>query len=140
MDLSLFTFHAILWLQVLCYKIHLKSLVNLLQPCHLSLLFEGIALLLGDGPLSALMTIISLPITIGAVAALANPATEGLDFFLEKEAFFVQHYLLLVTPLYLLCRADFAVLRLFDFRALLCANFFSLALHWLFFVVSVSYD
>ena len=78
---------------------------------------------------------ISLPITIGAVAALANPATEGLDYFLEKEAFFVQHYLLLITPLYLLCRHDFALMKIFSLRQLLSANFVSLAMHWFLFAV-----
>ena len=81
--------HMTLWLQVLYYKINLKSLVNLLQPCHLALLFEGIAVLL-TGPTSKLCSLVALPITFGAIGALMHPATEGLDQPLEEAAFFVQ--------------------------------------------------
>jgi hypothetical protein len=65
-----------------------------------------------------------------------NPATEGLDMFLEKEGFFVQHTVLLITPLYLLCRYDFAATKLYSVRAVFMANWVAMAMHWLFFAVS----
>ena len=77
-----------LWFQVLYYKIQLKSLVNLLQPCHLSLLGQGFAIL-SDSSLSTLLSLGTLPFTIGAIGAIAVPATEGLDQPFEKISFFI---------------------------------------------------
>jgi hypothetical protein len=125
-----------LWFQVLYYKIRIQSLVNLLQPCHLSLLWQSLSILLsGRSALSYFLALITLPMTIGAVAALAVPATEGLDQPFEKISFFVQHYVLLVTPLYLLLRQNFNLYKVATFSSVLFSNWFALILHWCIFSV-----
>jgi hypothetical protein len=120
------------------YKINLKSLVNLLQPCHLSLLLNGCAVAF-DGLPGLLCTIIGLPLSIGAVMALAFPATEGLDQPFEELSFFIQHWILLVVPLYLVARNNFAVASIFNFKCLLLANWVVMMVHWIFFVVSFAW-
>jgi hypothetical protein len=128
--------HFAMWFQVLCYKINLHSLVNLLQPCHIVLLGLGISISLG-GSKGTILALALLPMTLlGAMAALAVPATTGLDQPLEHESFFVQHYLLLVTPMYLLLRDNGIACKVFDFRVMMFSNWISMMLHWI--VIAVS--
>lgn len=136
-DFLVASIHFGMWLQVLYYKINLKSLVNLLQPCHLSLLLNGSAVLF-DGLPGVLCTIIGLPLSIGAVMALAFPATEGLDQPYEKLSFFIQHWILVAVPFYLVSRKNFTVASIFSFRCLLLANWVVMLVHWFFFVVSAA--
>lgn len=138
LDTLFTTIHLAMWVQVLCYKIYLHSLVNLLQPCHLALLALGVSFLL-RGPSGAVLSIIVMPMSLlGAISAIAFPATEGLDLFYEKESFFIQHYLLLITPLYHLLRNNYCGLKIFGLRALLLANWASIVLHWIFFEVRLN--
>lgn len=124
--------HFGMWFQVLYYKINLKSLINLLQPCHISLLLNGAAVLF-DGLPGLLCTIVGLPLAIGAVSALAFPATEGLDQPYEELSFFIQHWILLFVPFYLVSRLNFVVSHVFSFKAILLANWAIMVLHWVFF-------
>jgi hypothetical protein len=137
LDMLFASTHLGLWLLVLYYKINLRSLVNLLQPCHLTLLAQGLAIVVG-GPSGAILTLILLPMTlIGASGALAMPATAGLDQPFETESFFIQHYLLLVTPLYALLRDDAVALKLFSFRTILLGNWVAILIHWAILAVSI---
>jgi hypothetical protein len=133
-DFLVAAIHMGMWLQVVWYKTNLKSLINLLQPCHLSLLINTAAVLLPGLP-GVLCTMVGLPLAIGAVMALAFPATEGLDQPYEVLSFFIQHWILLVVPLYLVSRNNFVVARIFNFRCLLLANWMVMIVHWFFFVV-----
>lgn len=135
-DFLFATIHGAMWLLVVYYKINLKSLVNLLQPCHLALLAEGVAAA-WNGPYVTLVAMLTLPLLTGAVMALAFPATTGLDQPFEETSFFIQHYLLLVTPLYLLCRHNCAGAKLFTWRVLIVANWIQMVIHWSFFAVSI---
>lgn len=54
--------HFGMWFQVLYYKINLRSLANLLQPCHISLLTGGFAVT-SKGPTSVLLSLLFLPMT-----------------------------------------------------------------------------
>lgn len=127
--------HFGLWLSVLYYKINLKSLVNLLQPCHLLLLLQGVTVALPKSMAaeSAVMSILLLPLVIGPIAAVACPATDGLDQPYEKEGFWVQHYMQLISPLYMLIRNDFCALKISDVKGVLLGNWLPIALHWYFF-------
>ena len=134
------------WLLVLYYKVSLHSLVNLLQPCHLLLLLQGLAVV-GNGPAAALAGALTFPMIVGAVMGLLVPATEGLDQPLEYEQvnrittlcvthasmsaashqppflalsgqFFVQHWLMIVTGLHLLLRNNRVAYRLMSAKTL----------------------
>lgn len=128
--------HIGMWLQVIYYKINLMSLVNLLQTCHLILLWDSIVLL-SYNPIRLLLGLLVFIMTIGVLLAILFPATEGLDQYLEAEAFFVQHYLLMITPLYLLCRHNFEFLKQIKFRFILLGGWMCFCLHWFFFAVRI---
>jgi hypothetical protein len=120
--------HFGIWLLVVYYKVCLRSLVNLLQPCHLLLLLQGIAVV-NDGVLSAFIGSLSVVIDVGALMGLVVPATEGLDQPYEKLFFYVQHYLMLVTGLYLLLRNNFVAYKILSLKTLVLGNLLLMALH-----------
>ena len=117
-----------IWLYVLQSKIRIHSLVNLLQPCHLSLLLHALALT-EEGPVSTLISIYSLPLVVGAWGALLVPDVTGLTP-LEARLFFVQHYFLVLSPLYLLVHRNCTALRLSRLPHFVNANLLIALLHW----------
>jgi hypothetical protein len=122
---------------VLYYKINLHSLINLFQPCHLALFIQGLGVIY-NGPKGAMIGILSLPLVIGPMAAVLVPALDGLDQPYEKEFFFIQHYLMIVTPFFLLLRNNSCALRLMSFRSILFSNWCILIVHFFFFAVRMS--
>ena len=129
LDVIFMFFHFCFFFQVVLYKINLKSLINLLQPCYLSLLLGGLSISC-KGSTGVLITIANMPLAIGAATALAWPATEGLDQPFEEISFFIHHYLLLLTPLYLVCRNNFLVAKLYRIKCLFFANWIIMVVHW----------
>ena len=55
--------HFAMYIQIIYYKANISSLINLIQPCHLVLLLEGVALYT-DEPLGVLITVLILPTLI----------------------------------------------------------------------------
>ena len=119
---------ACMWLHVLYSKIRIHSLVNLLQPCHLSLVLHTLALT-RPGPWSTLISLYSLPFVVGAWGAILVPDVSGLSL-LETRLFFLQHYFLVLSPLYLLVHHDFTALRSAMLRHFIHANLLIALLHW----------
>lgn len=136
LDILFAALHFGIWFLVLYYKITLHSLINLCQPCHIALFVQGVGVLVG-GPEGAIIGILSLPLVVGPIGALMVPALDGLDQPYEELFFFIQHYLLLVTPLFLLLRNNYCAYKLITFRSLLFANWAILVLHWFVFAVSL---
>ena len=126
--------HFGIWFLVLYYKITMHSLINLCQPCHIALFVQGLGVVMG-GAQGAVIGIVSLPLVVGPIGAIAVPALDGLDQPYEKLFFFIQHYLLLVTPLFLLLRNNYCSYKLITFRSLVYANWGILVLHWFIFAV-----
>lgn len=124
--------HFGLWMLVVYYKICLRSLVNLLQPCHLLLLLQGIAVV-DHGVLSALIGSLTMTMCVGALMGLMVPATEGLDQPYEEFFFYVQHSLMIGTGLYLLVRNNFVAYKLLNLKTLVFGNVLLMALHVLLF-------
>ena len=138
-DYTLAAIHIGMWLQVIYYKIYLMSLVNLFQTCHLILIWEGIVVL-SSNPIRLWLGLLVFTMTAGVLVALMFPATEGLDQYLEAESFFIQHYLLMITPLYLLCRHNFEFLKQINFRFILFGCWLIIVLHWFTFAVSLNIE
>ena len=130
------TIFYVMWLQVIYYKINKRSLVNLFAPCHVFMLLQ--AIILSTSPeISLKLTVLSLTMVTGSALALLFPDTSGLDQPLEREEYWLQHYMIQVIPIYLLTRYDFAALKLSSLESLSLSNFVILVLHWTFYEVFV---
>lgn len=66
------------------------------------------------------------------------PATEGLDLPCEEFEFFFQHYVLLISPYYLLVRQNFIHLKAATLSSFVFANWAIFMLHWAIFSVRKS--
>ena len=105
-----------MFVNLLCIKIWNHALIVLLQPCHMLLIIQGIALLY-HGPLSVYLTLLTLPPLTGSLMALIIPSLNGLNQF-EQIQFYVQHIAEALIPIYLLCRNEFCALKSCNFRVL----------------------
>ena len=130
--------HFSMFLQVLYYKFNISSLINMIQPCHVILLLEGLALYM-DNTLSVIISLFILPALVGALLAMLFPDTSGLDQPFEMQAYWLQHYLIQSVPIYLLLRRNSIALKYANFfTASFCGVWILLLLHFLLF--EVSYD
>jgi hypothetical protein len=102
--------HFSMYGMLVYYKTNTVSLIQLIQPCHLVLLLEGIALT-SEGPLGVQISVLILPTLVGCLLALMFPDTSGLFQYLESESYWWQHYLILTVPFYLLARDQFLGVR-----------------------------
>lgn len=96
------------------------SLINLLQPCHLLLLFSSFSLSYRT-PSSTALIIYSLPLVIGAWSAVIFPDITNLSKA-DEFHFFLQHYFLLFLPFYLLSKQNFLALKNLSFLDVINAN------------------
>jgi hypothetical protein len=103
--------HFIMYGMLINWKNTDHSMAFLLTPCHVILLLQGIALA-SDGPLANYITLFILPSLIGTTLAIFFPDTSGLDKWLEAESYWVQHYLIVLMPIYLLSRKNFMALKM----------------------------
>lgn len=133
-EVSLSFFHFLLYGTVIYYKTNINSLINLIQPCHLILLFEGIALF-NDGVLGVMITLYMQPALIGALLATVTPDTTGLDQPLERELYYVQHVLILVVPIFLLVRHNYLALKFCNFSSIITGLAMLTVAHFFFFEV-----
>lgn len=98
---------------ILCCKIISFSGVYAIQPCHLTCFVEGIALLLNpqESSIPTFIAIYLLPSLFGANLALIFPDTVGLELPYELELFWIEHWLIVIVPLYLLLRNNKVALK-----------------------------
>jgi hypothetical protein len=115
--------------QIIYYKINILSMVNMIQPCHVILLLQGIALY-STGTTGVMITLCVLPALTGTLLAMLFPDTGGLDQPLEMEAYWLQHYLVQAVPLYLLVRRDYVALKNASFFNIFCGLWVLLLLHF----------
>jgi len=132
LDIALATIAFTNWFMVLYYKINLRSLINLLQPCHLVLLAQAFALK-SNSSTGIMISLLSLPMVSGSGAALLFPDTSGLDQWMEEPAFWLQHYFIQSVPLYLLLRYNFLAARIIDFKTITLGAWILVFMHWIFF-------
>jgi hypothetical protein len=85
LDIFLGTLAVCNWCLVLMYKINIKSLINLLQPCHIVLMAQAYALL-SNSSTGVIAGLLSLPMVTGSGSALLFPDTSGLDQYFEEPA------------------------------------------------------
>lgn len=111
LDKALAIVHFAMYAQLIYYKWNFSSLINLIQPSHVILLMEGIALF-SDGPVGVMITSLILPSLSGTFLALLFPDTTGLDQPLERLFYWIQHFLIILIPIYLLQRSNGLAVKL----------------------------
>lgn len=124
------------YIVIIIYKAKLGSLIYMLQPCHIVTLVQAIALF-SNTPLGVMLSLLSLPITVGSGGAMMFPATSGLDFYLEFEMFWIQHIVIQILPLYMLMKNNSLTAHLFDMKTLMIGNWILVMTHWVVFEVIV---
>ena len=137
-DKLLGSIHFLMYLQICYYKFNMSSLVNLIQPCHLILLLEGIALV-SDGPLGIMITTLILPSLTGTLLAIFFPDTSGLHQPFEEQSYWIQHYLIITVPIYLLQRRRNVACDMCSPTTIFIGLWILGFLHWSLYEVSVAY-
>ncbi len=119
----------VMFVQIIFYKSNDKALLFALQPCHLMLVAQSIALW-DDTPTGIMLSSFLLPTLMGTLCAILFPDTSGLDQPLEATTYWVQHYFIQSFPIYLLCRSNFLALKMASTRAIIIGTWFLMAYHW----------
>lgn len=107
--------HLLLYASLLYYKLNLSSMINMLQPCHVILLLQGLSLL-SEGWFGVLVPLYMLPSSTGTLLAMLFPETGGLDQPFEIEEYWIQHYFIQIVPIYLFARRNYMLYDYFRFR------------------------
>ncbi len=128
--------HMFLCLQLVYYKSNISSLINLLQPCHVICLLQGLALLSTD-TFGVLVAVFVLPALTGTTAAMLFPETDGLDQPFEMQAYWIQHYFIEAVPLYLLLRRGSLALKYSNIYTMLGGLWILAVLHFSLYEVSI---
>lgn len=127
-----------MYLQLVYYKFNMLSLVNLIQPCHVIMLLQGIALW-ADGVLGVDIILLLLPVLTGTLFAMIFPDTTGLDQPYEVESYWIQHWLIQLMPFYLLARRNYLALSYAGSTTTVCGLLILLFLHFSLFEVLTLY-
>ncbi len=128
-ELLLSMIHFGMFAHIIYFKSNIMSLVNMIQPCHLILLIQGIALY-SKGSTGVLITIFVLPALTGTMSAMLFPDVSGLDQPFEMHSYWLQHYLIQAVPLYLLARRNFLALRFANWFSVFMGVWILLFLHF----------
>lgn len=129
LEILIGSLHVLMFLQLIYFKSTISALIYLLQPCHQILLFQGIALL-NNGTLGVLISLFVLPALTGTTLAMLFPETGGLDQFLEMEAYWLQHYLIEIVPIYLLLRKNGLALKLCSMKTVMAGLWILVLVHF----------
>ena len=122
--------HFGMYLHLLYFKTNSKALIIvLLQPCHVILLLEGIAVI-SRSKIGVKISLFILPALIGTLLAMLFPDTSGLEQYLEEPSYWMQHYLIQAVPLYLLCRRNFQVARMCTWKTVAAGLWILHVLHY----------
>ncbi|RYH20867.1 hypothetical protein EON65_22255 [archaeon] len=133
-EILLGSIHIGMYLQLVYYKFNMLSLVNLIQPCHVIMLLQGIALW-ADGVLGVDLILLLLPALTGTLLAMLFPDTSGLDQLWEVESYWIQHWLIQLMPFYLLARRNYLALSYAGSTTTICGLLVLLFLHFSLFEV-----
>lgn len=123
--------HFFMFVQLVYWKFRDNVLIMLTQPCHILLFLQGVALL-SSTSLGPLITVLQLPTLFGSLLAMIVPATSGLST-IEVRAYWIQHLLIQVGPVYLLSRQNFAALKVCNLKSIIVGIWICQIAHWTFY-------
>ncbi len=136
-ELCLALVHFGMFFQLLYFKTSSQALIWIIQPCHMVLLMQGIALY-SNGPVGVVLSVCMLPAMTGTLLAMLFPDSGGLDLKFELEAYWIQHYLIQLMPLYLLSRYNFLGAKIASPFTVLVGVWTLLLLHFSLYEVRIS--
>jgi hypothetical protein len=123
--------HCVVCAHLIWCKWQSRTLIYLLQPCHLILFAQTIALF-ASNELCCTLMVFTIPPMVGAVLATIFPDTSGLVLFMETEAYFIQHICItVVTPLCLLLRQSDTIRNLVTAANIFTGVWMLILYHWL---------
>jgi hypothetical protein len=102
--------YFVLFAGIVYNKIMSNTLSYIVQPCHLVMVAQGVALL-SKNSWGVMLSMCMLPFLTGTLLAMLVPDTDGMDMPFEKEIYWLEHYLIQSMPVYLLCRSNFIGLK-----------------------------
>jgi hypothetical protein len=123
------------WAMLVYYKIIMRYMIYLLQPCHLTLAFHFITFFNADA-LAPIAALLWLPMTGGTLSAILFPSTAELINPYEVEMYWIEHALVQIIPLYLLVRKRGAIVKHFSWNHVFLGNLIVMCIHWWIFEVS----
>lgn len=124
------------WGMLVYYKVLMRYMIYLLQPCHMTMFLHFITFMNVDF-FAPIVSLLWLPMTAGSMSAILFPSTSELTNPYEVEMYWVEHILIQVIPLYLLVRKRGAILKHFSWNHVFFGNLLVMCLHWWVFEVSV---
>eukprot|EP00128_Syssomonas_multiformis_P017338 Colp12_sorted_trinity150504_noHs@26087 len=131
LEICLGIVHLSMFAILVYLKYETKAMIYLFQPCHMVLLFQGIALYKG-GDRAVVLAVLLLPWSVGTGLAMVFPDTNGLGFA-ELIFYWAEHYLIQIIPIYLLTRSNFVAFKLVSLRSVLTGVWIMQLTHWVFF-------
>lgn len=127
----LFVVHFTVSAHLLCCKVNSQILLYLLQPCHIILFLQTVALV-SSAETSCAIILYTIPPQVGGLLATVFPDTSGLDQFLEKEMYYVQHICItIITPVFLLVKYRYAARELLSARNIFVGVWMLIVYHWI---------
>jgi hypothetical protein len=126
----LFVAHFTLITHMLICKWNARILIYILQPCHLMLIFQCLALFC-SAEFSSAVAVFTIPPMVGAYLAIAFPDTSGLDQLFEVEAYWAEHAVItIITPIFLLWRDGYSH-KLLQFSYIFLGVWLLILYHWI---------
>ncbi|XP_057324750.1 transmembrane protein 164 [Microplitis mediator] len=113
------------------FKITSRTLVYILNPCHITTAIQLYLLAAKPSPMVTALFRIQLNLMNGPVLAYVFPETESRKLFADKSMYYLQHGLMVVIPYYLMrIGGVYSIEPLSDFSWSILAYGFNLAYHW----------
>jgi len=126
----LFVAHFTLITHMFICKWNACILIYTLQPCHLMLIFQFLALF-GSAEFSSAVAVFTIPPMVGAYLAIFFPDTSGLDQVFEVEAYWAEHAVItIITPIFLLWRDGYSH-QLLQFSYIFLGVWLLILYHWI---------
>ncbi len=100
------------------FKVQTKAGIIFLQPCHIICACEAYAMLFPNNPYSVFIAMYFLPPVAASMMALIFPEADDLQFPFEIEIFWIEHWLIILLPIYLLIRQKWDWCKICEYETL----------------------
>lgn len=131
LDVGLGLTHVGLIAYQLWFKAQTRCMLIMLQPCHIIVALQGLALLARPTRFVGTALLLHVPWLPGCMMAMVLPDTGSLPVWLNVEMYWIEHvFAAIITPIYLFLRHRATLTHAFNFDALLLGVWTALPFHW----------